>query len=240
MYGGKLERMDDIQIDFDVLKQNDNTAVNIKENKNILRKKILNIRDTMEQSEVIRKSKTIIDKLMSMEAWKNSNVMMSYVSFRNEVITTDLIKKSLSEGKRVAVPLVAKTNKGNHTQLKDEKAEKMIIACEIYNLDTDLERSSFGILEPNKDMRREIDVRDIELIIVPGIAFDINKNRLGFGAGYYDKFLKSIRQKHQENTGANNLITIGIAFEEQLVDAIPVEAHDVPLDIIITEKRVIE
>lgn len=231
--------MDDIQIDSNLLKQNDKTAVNTKENKNILRKTILNARDAMEQSEVIRKSKIIIDKLMSMEAWKDSNVIMSYVNFKNEVITIDFIKKSLSEGKRVAVPLVTQISKEDCSQSKARKVEKMIIPCEIYNLDTDLERSSFGILEPKKDKRREIDVRDIEMIIVPGIAFDINKNRLGFGAGYYDRFLKSIRQKHQENTRRHNL-TIGIAFEEQLVDTVPVEVHDVPLDIIITEKRVIE
>lgn len=234
-----MKRMDDIQIDSNLLKQNDKTAVNTKENKNILRKTILNARDAMEQSEVIRKSKIIIDKLMSMEAWKDSNVIMSYVNFKNEVITIDFIKKSLSEGKRVAVPLVTQISKEDCSQSKARKVEKMIIPCEIYNLDTDLERSSFGILEPKKDKRREIDVRDIEMIIVPGIAFDINKNRLGFGAGYYDRFLKSIRQKHQENTRRHNL-TIGIAFEEQLVDTVPVEVHDVPLDIIITEKRVIE
>ncbi|HHV95440.1 MAG TPA: 5-formyltetrahydrofolate cyclo-ligase [Clostridiaceae bacterium] len=201
----------------------------IKERKRAIRKRILEKRNAMAKSEVESKSKIIIEKLMSMDAWIKSNLIMSYVNFGNEVITTDFINKSLSEGKRIAVPFVAKLPTGN----------KAIIPCEINSLDNDLEKSSFGILEPKPNNRKEVDCVDIDLIIVPGIAFDNNKYRIGFGAGYYDRFLQSVKEEHLKRKSKVDYVTIGIAFEEQIVEFLPVESHDIPLDIIITEKRMI-
>ncbi|NMB96270.1 MAG: 5-formyltetrahydrofolate cyclo-ligase [Clostridiaceae bacterium] len=237
-----MNQMEDIKKSCD-LRHNNNTIsninmqhnsstvsnVNIDEKKSALRKRILDIRDSMPKSVVESKSNIIINRLMSMEVWKKSNVIMSYVNFRNEVITTDFINKSLLEGKRVAVPLVAKLSTRG----------KAIIPCEIKSLDNDLEISNFGILEPKQGSRREIEKKDIDLIIVPGIAFDTNKNRLGFGAGFYDRFLLSIKEEYVKINSEADYVTIGIAFEEQMVEAVPTEAYDIPLDIIITEKRVI-
>jgi len=211
-----------------------NHRMTLQHEKSALRKKILNSRESMKIEEVIGKSKIIIDTLMNLEAWHKSNVIMSYVNFKNEVETLDFIRKSLLHVKRIAVPLVAEIiNKDDNKEIDGlylKKIKKRIIPCEIKNLDIELERGSFGILEPKQEYRREIDIEEIDLVVVPGIAFDTNKNRLGFGAGFYDTFLKHITEK---------CFTIGIAFEAQVIEKVPVEAHDMPLDIIITEKRVI-
>jgi 5-formyltetrahydrofolate cyclo-ligase len=88
----------------------------------------------------------------------------------------------------------------------------------------------FGILEPRKESARIFNPEEIDLVIVPGVAFDEHRNRIGFGAGFYDRFLESVRP---------SCAKIGIAFEFQIYDEVPVEEHDIPLDLVITEKRTI-
>ncbi|HOJ10171.1 MAG TPA: 5-formyltetrahydrofolate cyclo-ligase [Clostridiales bacterium] len=207
-------------------------------NKSSIRKKILDIRENTVKEDIVNNSKIIIKKLVSMESYNKSNVIMCYVNFRNEVITKDFIKESLLNGKRVAVPLIYKeVNKHKDTtDTTDTKSSagtagsKKIICCEIKNMDTELEKGVLGILEPKEEYRREIKPEEIDLVVVPGTAFDANKNRMGYGVGYYDNFLKNIRE---------DCITVGVAFDFQVLDEIPVEKHDIALDMIITEKRVI-
>lgn len=97
-------------------------------------------------------------------------------------------------------------------------------------MDSDLEKGVLGLLEPKKECKRLLNPEDIDLIVVPGIAFDILKNRIGYGAGYYDRFLKTTRE---------DCLKVGVAFELQILDKINTQEHDVPLNAIITEKRVI-
>ena len=87
----------------------------------------------------------------------------------------------------------------------------------------------FGYYESKSDIFCDENILD--LIIVPALAFDIVKNRIGFGGGYYDKFLHKIRKNH------NNPLIIGICYDFQLLDNIPSEIHDVKVDFVITEKR---
>ena len=93
----------------------------------------------------------------------------------------------------------------------------------------DLKISSYGILEPKKDKIKNISSDKIDLIIVPGVAFDLKGNRMGHGKGYYDRFLNLVKST-----------SIGLAFEFQIIENIPVESHDKPIDMIITEKRIIK
>ena len=93
----------------------------------------------------------------------------------------------------------------------------------------DLVEGSYGILEPKEDCFKEISIDEIDLIIVPGVAFDEDENRLGHGNGYHDRLL--------EKTKA---ISIGLAFEFQIVNNIPIGRNDVPVDMIITEDRIIK
>ena len=126
-----------------------------------------------------------------------------------------MIRESLGSGKNVVVPRV---NKNNQT----------LILSELHRW-TELEKGAYNILEPQKENLREIAVDIIDLILVPGVGFDCSGHRLGHGKGYYDKVLKE----------ATHAVHVGLAFECQLVERIPVEPHDVPVDIIVTEKRVI-
>jgi len=210
------------------------------ENINIMKKRIREavskFRDSMNQDEVENKSSIIIDKIYQTEAYKESNIIMCYVNFKNEVITKGFIERCLNENKRIAVPLVQKIsctqeelNKNCTESINKRKSE--IVASEIYNLENDLSKGTFGILEPLPENIREIDPRYIDMVIVPGVAFDLKRNRLGFGAGYYDRFLSKVR---------SNCIKIGICYEIQLMEDIPVSQYDIKMDMIITENRIIK
>ena len=94
----------------------------------------------------------------------------------------------------------------------------------------DLKPGSYGILEPKKDCLKWVSPMDINLIIVPGVGFDKKGNRLGHGEGYYDRLLSK----------PFGTLSIGLAFEIQIIEDIPIDTHDQPVDILITEKRVIK
>lgn len=189
--------------------------------KKFLRQEILNRRYSLSGEELDKRSAEILNKLLSMDIYCSSSVIMCYMDFRNEVKTGDFIRTSLLNGKRMAVPVIS----------LDMNREKAIIPCEIYDVEHELEKSTFGILEPKKELRRVLSPESIDIVVVPGIVFDLRKYRIGYGAGYYDRFLNTVRE---------NCVKIGVAFDFQILNEIPAEEHDVRLDMIITEKRVIK
>ncbi|ADL07133.1 5-formyltetrahydrofolate cyclo-ligase [Thermosediminibacter oceani] len=180
--------------------------------KKTLRRTFLEKREGLSREDVKDKSEKIISTLFALEELKKSEVVMFYVNARNEVETRKAIEQALSMGKRVVVP---KTIKG-----------KGLLAVEIKSLG-ELVPGTFGILEPEKD--EGLDPKVIDLVVVPGVAFDRRGYRLGYGGGYYDGFLPKLRPEAKK---------IAIAFELQLADYIPVEKHDVRMDAIVTEKGV--
>lgn len=167
----------------------------------------------------IRKSKSdsIFHKIFNSNFYNKANNIMVYASFGSEVDTSDFINKSIIDGKSIILP-------------RCNSVDKSLSIFKVKNPATDLELSSFGIMEPNRNKCNSFNVKDIDLILVPGLAFDINCNRLGYGAGYYDKFFST-----------NNIrcIKIGLAFKEQLSAIIPTESHDIPLDFVVTDNIVI-
>ncbi|MBW9156665.1 5-formyltetrahydrofolate cyclo-ligase [Clostridium tagluense] len=187
---------------------------NLKDN---LRKNMLKERKSMKTETVSAFSHIIMDTIIKLPEFLNCKNIMLYLSFNNEVDTYALAKWCLDNGKKVIVPYCIKET-------------REIIPFEINNLTTDLTKSSFGIMEPKHDILKKANTCDIDLIIVPGVVFDKYGSRIGFGAGYYDRFLP----KRVKNTP-----TIGIAFDYQVISKIPTGTYDVPLDFIITEKRII-
>jgi 5-formyltetrahydrofolate cyclo-ligase len=183
---------------------------NIKEK---IRKEIKEKRRRQSKEENRKKSKEIKEKLFGLKEYRDAKTVLFYVSYDGEVFTHDMIKESLKE-KRVVVPI------------SDPKNCSLTLS-ELRSWG-DLVEGSYGILEPEKDCNKEIPVENIDLIIVPGVAFDLNGNRLGHGKGYYDSLLRRNR----------DVLTIGLAFEFQVIDSIPIEKHDIPVGIIITEKRI--
>ena len=175
--------------------------------KELLRRKYINLRKLIEDKEI--KSKIIIDKLNQLDEFKKARVIALYNSLKDEVHTDLLIKDSLKE-KIVLLPKVEKDNIAFYQITKNE----------------DLIKSSFNILEPIGDINKLYKKEYIDLFIVPGICFDKNKNRLGFGKGYYDRYLCD-----KDNT-------IGICYDEQIVNLLPTNKYDVKMKKIITDKRV--
>ena len=179
-----------------------------------LRKQIKEKRTEITKEENRKKSKKIKERLLGLKEYRDAKIVLFYVSYDGEVFTHEMIKQALKE-KKVVVPI---SNKEENT-----------LSLSILESWDDLELGSYDILEPKKECIREISIDKIDLIIVPGVAFDLSGNRVGHGKGYYDKLL--------EKTKA---ITVGLAFEFQLVENIPTEPHDKPVDIIITEKHIID
>jgi len=188
--------------------------------KNTIRKEILKARGTLSSEEVQEKSSIIINKLIKTKEFENSKLIMCYMDFRNEVRTDELIRKCLEMGKKVAVPLV----------LNSAEGEREMMACEVRDFEKEMKPGAYGILEPVRELVCDVWPEDIDLVVVPGVAFDERKYRIGYGAGYYDRFFRMTREDCKK---------IAIAFELQIVDKIPYEEHDVKLDMIITEKRII-
>ncbi|MBP1926232.1 5-formyltetrahydrofolate cyclo-ligase [Sedimentibacter acidaminivorans] len=186
------------------------------ETKGDIRKKILSIRNSIENKQVIEKSEIIINKLKSISEFKKSKTVFVYMDFKNEVKTLDLIEEMIKEKKRVVIPYTDVDN-------------TVIIPVEINDINIDLKFSSFGYLEPKEEKVIPIDPFELDLIIVPGVAFDKELNRIGFGKGYYDRILSKKR---------NDAKAVAIAYEFQILDEIPSEEHDIKMDKIITEENI--
>jgi len=154
-----------------------------------------------------RKSDIIKTRLFKEDAFKKAKVVMFYVSLKDEVDTISMIDEAVKTGKRVCVPVIL-------------REDKRLIAGEIKDRVKDLERQHFGIFQPRAGHVREVPLEDIDLVIVPGVAFDKENMRLGRGHGYYDRFLSSLPDRTK---------TIGLAFDFQVVDNLPKDSHDIPV-----------
>ena len=175
--------------------------------KHVIRKTIKEKLKTCSELEKSEKSDIIKHKLFSEEAFKKANVVMFYVSLKDEVNTLNMIDEAIMAGKHVCVPVVI-------------LEEKRLIAGGIKDRKEDLEKQHFGIYQPKPGRVEEVPLEDIDLVVVPGIAFDNKNVRLGRGHGYYDRFLSSISRRTK---------AIGLAFDFQVVDHLPQDSHDIPV-----------
>lgn len=189
----------------------------ITELKSTLRSQMLERREAMEEKAVCRKSREIAESLYVLEEYLNSQTVFIYLSKGNEVRTDAMVERALREGKNVFAPAV------------DRNADGLRIAP-IKNLDRDLVSGAFGVREP-ADHSQLMDARGVlDLALVPGIAFDVKGGRLGFGKGYFDRFLK----------GLNGLPILGLAYDFQVIEELPQSPWDMPVHKIITEKKTID
>jgi 5-formyltetrahydrofolate cyclo-ligase len=162
------------------------------------------------------KDAAIAERVFGLDIFSNASVVLLYASFRSEVSTGGIIEKALESGKKVLLPKV-------------DTEETKLRLYEIKSVD-DLEPGYMGIPEPQASEENSADIDDIDMVIVPGAAFDENGNRLGYGKGYYDRLLSG--------EGARPAIA-ALAYEEQIVKDIPAEPHDVKMELIITDRRVL-
>ena len=186
--------------------------------KKFIRRHALQIRDSV--SHKAAKDEKIKEALIAMPEFKRSDKILLYASFRSEVDTFELLKYCLLNKKRTILPKV------------DIKNMELRL-YEIKDI-SELSTGYLGIPEPNVSEDKYMQLKDMDLIIVPGAAFDENCSRLGYGKGFYDKLLSGVRD------WGLGIRIIGLAYEEQVVKFIPSDEHDIKMDKIITDKRVIE
>ena len=181
------------------------------------RKKVINLRSEKDKDFIRHNSDIITDKLLQLNCIKNAKSIMLYLYFKNEVCTDNLIKKLLSLGKIVASPITL-------------KEERKLIPSQITDLKNGIKYGAYNIREPKPECSPSIDIKQLDVVIVPAVAYDENCYRLGYGGGYYDRFLENLRE---------DATTIGIAFDLQIFDDVPKEPHDSQLDYIVTESRIL-
>jgi 5-formyltetrahydrofolate cyclo-ligase len=184
--------------------------------KAVIRKVVLELRDALAPEERVSHSLVIKESLFKLPQFLSAQSVMFYVSFRSEVETHAMIRQALASGKIVIVPV---------TDMKNRR----LALSRLEDFDNDLAPGTWGILEPKQEKIRPIACHDIDLVITPGAAFTTNGRRIGYGGGFYDQLLRESKKS-----------AVALAFEMQILSDIPFNpAHDVPVNFIITEKRIV-
>ena len=166
----------------------------------------------MSKREVRLKSDAAASLFLESDIYKKANVVMLYMPLGNEVDTSGIMRAAFDDGKMIALPIT--------------DSEDKIYPCFI-DKDTGFKKGKFSVTEPVSSERA--DVKKIDLVIVPGIAFDILGGRIGFGKGCYDTFLKG-----------TTATKVGLCYDFQLLKRIETDPQDVAMDYIITESRIIK
>ncbi len=176
-----------------------------------------------EQTPPLRKKKgeEALEKIAGWPAFQRAGWLFSYVSMGYELDTTALIDRALGAGKRVAAPVIFDEGKKSGSFLISEIRDRL----------KELEIGPFGISQPKPRFLRPVDPKVLEMAVIPGVAFGKDGHRLGHGKGYFDRFLRQL---------SPNCLKVGIAFDFQLLPELPHEPHDVSLDVIVTNREILQ
>lgn len=195
-----------------------------------VREKALSLRDALSPAERTAYSKEIMDRIIHLDCYRNAAALLVYVSFRSEVETETLIDKALSDQKTVFAPAVSGRE------------------MEFFRITSlrELKSGYQGILEPAQEMKASYRtwVRQREtasakaLLCMPGAAFDRERNRIGYGGGYYDRYLSALLK--EPLIQPDSISSAALAFSCQVFAKIPCELHDLRPERIITEREIIE
>lgn len=194
--------------------KNDNESDRTSLFKRDIRKRIQNKRNSLPIWDRKKRSKIIAEKFFGTAYYNNSNNILIFYPFRSEIDVTIIIRQALENKKNIILP-----------RIHDQELKLFYVD----NLKKQLERGAYGIMEPIIGLCRPAKISDIDLVVVPGISFDKNLNRLGYGGGYYDKLLLHIPEGVKK---------IALCFDIQVVDSIPVSEHDIKVDILITDTKI--
>jgi 5-formyltetrahydrofolate cyclo-ligase len=185
--------------------------------KGALRKRMLRARSALDPRLRARLGRAITARLVELEDFRRAGTVHLYIdALPGEVPTHDLASRALTEGKRVAVPRI----------VAYEPPE--MVGLEIGSLD-ELTRSPAGLWEPDPTRAKRVLEAEIDLVVMPGVAFDRTGQRLGLGGGFYDRWLASVQAP-----------TVGLAFSLQVVERVPHTERDQAVDRIVTENDVID
>lgn len=194
-----------------------NEAVNekLQVGKKQMREAVLASRDAMLPSARAAASHAIIEKLCALPTYQHAKMVLTYMGFGSEIETRPFVERILIDGKIVVLPRV-------------DRASRSLILHAVQSL-SELEASKWGIREPRADAPL-VTINVIEFMLLPGVAFDLSGNRLGYGRGYYDKLLSTVDP---------TLERVAAGFCCQIVDVVPVGPLDQKIDILVTENEII-
>ena len=192
--------------------------------KNSLRRRYADLRGGLTPKERAAAEAAICDRLFSLPAWREATLVCGYVSVRGELNTRPILERAAAEGKTVALPVT----------VTDAAEGRMVFRA---LPDGDLSRltpARFGIPEPDESCP-VLCGRDLtnSLILVPALAFDAEGYRLGWGGGYYDRFLADLTDRNVLHT------TVGLAYSVCTAPSLPHEPHDIPVHTVIDERRIL-
>jgi 5-formyltetrahydrofolate cyclo-ligase len=179
-----------------------------------LRRRILGRRDAMDPCSRTALSRAIVRDIIETSVYRRSDTIMAYASFGSELQTDEFMRHVLHQGKVLLLPRV-NLQKGSLDLYRVRDPVR------------DLRVGTWGIREPRPDRCVRVDPHAIDFVLVPGLAFDARGGRLGYGGGFYDKLLA-----HGLSPCA---WLVAGAFKSQMVEKVPVDGHDVPMDVVVTE-----
>ena len=182
----------------------------VAEAKGLLRKNVLAIRNSLALKNIEERSKKIEDALFEEEHFKKAKTAAFYIPKGNEVQTKRMIERAINEGKEILVPVT----------------KEDISMCKFTSF-SDLVPGKFGVPEPEHPAPKD---HLAEVVLVPGTVFGLCMHRIGYGKGYYDRYFKK----------NSKVFKIGLAYDFQVMDGLPKHEHDIPMDLIITDKRLIK
>ncbi len=173
--------------------------------------------ESLAKEELFEKYKKIEHKLFEFANFMEAQLAFFYTPISNEMPTEKIIKKALQIEKGIALPVFT-------------YAKNVINLYKINNYDNDLVTNANDILEPDIEKCKKISLEEVDIAIIPGLAFDDKGGRIGFGNNFYNKLIVKLPETCRK---------VSIAYEEQIVDQIQMESRKFTVDIIITDKRII-
>ena len=177
---------------------------------------MLSMRNSHSPAELDRLSADISKKVIGLDCVEKARTISTYLSIGSEVRTDQIVDWAWSQGKRVIVPITFKT-------------QRQLIFSEIRSRE-ELEIGAFSIPEPKPEYRRLVPIEEADVVLIPGVAWDSKGYRIGYGGGFYDRKLNSVRKP---------LTTIGLAFEFQILQDLPKTRYDRHVEMVVTELRII-
>jgi 5-formyltetrahydrofolate cyclo-ligase len=207
----------------------------MKEKKKLLRKEILQKAEKIEPEETEASNKKIFRQLLNLEEYKKAKTIFTYISINKEPDTTEIIKSALADKKTICAPTIhpnlssSGLTRGSLTQHKASAEPPNLRQMKPKKINSleDLTEGDYNIPEPNQTCK-EVPKSEIDLAIIPCVTADKEGYRLGYGGGFYDKYLADA-----------DFVKVLIIRKKQMIENVPREPHDVKVDIIVTEDRII-
>jgi len=197
-----------------------NTA-SLAEEKARMRRSILDARSALAPGLRAAGSRTIIDQVLGLPERAAATTVAAYLGLGDEIATVGFARQTIQAGQRLALPRVVDV---------ESRSRRHLVLHRVEDIERDTRPGRWGILEPVPERCATIDPAEVDFILLPGVAFDTAGGRLGYGAGFYDRLLGSIR---------TDCLRVAAAFSIQIVPQVPLEPHDQRYHLLITEQHLL-